>query len=70
MTLKVRIVLFLTFDSKTTEGPKIFLWPFSWFFGLTCWPLNLGACRKKIIEHTNRHGAVCMTPAVVACQTG
>ena len=24
MTLKVRIVLFLTFNSKTTEGPKVF----------------------------------------------
>ena len=28
-SLKVRILLFFTFNSKTTERPKIFLWPFS-----------------------------------------
>ena len=27
MTLKVRIVLFSTFNSKTTKRPNIFLWP-------------------------------------------
>ena len=29
MTLKVRILLFSTFNSKTTERTKIFLWSFS-----------------------------------------
>ena len=29
MTLKVRIVLFSTFNSETTDRPKIVLWPFS-----------------------------------------
>ena len=29
MTLDVRIVLFSTFSSKTTERPKILLWLFS-----------------------------------------
>ena len=29
MTLKVRIMLFSTFDSKTTERPKLFSWTFS-----------------------------------------
>ena len=36
----------LTFNSKTTDGPKISLWPFSKFFGLNYLPLNSGACRK------------------------
>ena len=46
MTLKVRILLFSTYNSKMTERPKIFLWPFSQFFGLTYQLLNSGACRK------------------------
>ena len=49
MTLKVRIVLFSTFNSKTTERPKIFLWPFSYFFSLAYWPLNSAAGRKKTL---------------------
>ena len=40
MTLKVRILLFSTFNSKNTERPKIFLWPFSLFFGHTKLPLH------------------------------
>mgnify|MGYP001423040879 CR=1 FL=1 len=46
MTLKVRILLYSTFDSKTTGRPEIFIWPFSYFFGLTYQPLNSGASRK------------------------
>ena len=46
MTLKVRIVPFLILNSKTTERPKIFLWPFSKTFGLAYSPLNSAACRK------------------------
>ena len=46
MTLKVRIVLFSTVHSKTTERPKIFLWPFSQFLGLAYSPLNSATCRK------------------------
>ena len=45
MTLKVRILLFSTFNSKTTQRPKIFLWLFSQFFGLAYLPLNSAACR-------------------------
>jgi len=36
------------------------LWPYLLATKLSC-------LQKKIIEHTNRHGAVCVTPAVVAC---
>ena len=33
-------MLFSTFNSKNTERPKIFLWPFSLFFGHTKLPLH------------------------------
>ena len=46
MTFKVKILLFSTFDFKNMERPKISLWPFSKFFGLTYQPLNSGTCRK------------------------
>ena len=45
MTLKVRIVLFSTFNSITTERPKIFVLPFSYCIGLAYEPLNSAACR-------------------------
>ena len=35
ITLKVRIVLFSTFNSKTIERPKTFLWPFLY---IVLWP--------------------------------
>ena len=34
----------LTFNSKMMERPKIFLWPFSPFFGLAYSPLNSPPC--------------------------
>ena len=34
-SLLLKEAQFSTFNSKTTEWPKIFLWPFSYFFGLT-----------------------------------
>ena len=40
MTLKTRIVLYLTFHSKSIQIPRTFLWPFSQTFGLTYSPLT------------------------------
>ena len=55
MTLKVKIVLFSTFNSKTTERPKIFLWPFSKFFGPAYSPLNSDACKKISLVTKNAY---------------
>ena len=50
MTFKVKILLFSTFDFKNMERPKISLWPFSKFFGLTYQPLNSDDCRKGTLS--------------------
>ena len=51
--LNLRFLLFSTFDSKTTERPKIFLWPFF----LVLWPYllttKLRCLQKNNIGHTN-----------------
>ena len=48
MTLKVKIVLFSTFNSKRTERPKIFLWTF-WPYLLTT---KLSCLQKNKFGHT------------------
>ena len=40
MTLKTRIVLYLTFCSESIQIPRTFLWLFSLTFGLAYSPLN------------------------------
>ena len=40
MTLKMRIVLHLIFNTKSSQIPGTFLWPFSYTFGLAYSPLN------------------------------
>ena len=40
MTLKIRIVLYLTFNTKSNQVPRTFLWPFSQTFGLAYPPIN------------------------------
>ena len=40
MTLKIRFVLYLTFDTKSNQMPRAFLWQVSKTFGLTYSPLN------------------------------
>ena len=53
MILKVRIVLFLTFNSKTTEGPKYFKAVF-----IVLWPhlltTKLRCLLKNNFGHTNQ----------------
>ena len=51
MPLKIRIVLFSTFNCKETEKPKIFLWPVSYFFGLTYFT-KVRCLQKNNIGHT------------------
>ena len=53
---KLWILLFSTFDPKMTERPKIFLWLFSYYFGLTNQPLNSGACRKITLGTLTHNG--------------
>ena len=40
ITLKIRFVLYLTFDTKSNQMPRAFLWQVSKTFGLTYSPLN------------------------------
>ena len=40
MALKIRILLYFTFNTKSSQIPKTFLWPFSYIFGLVYSPLN------------------------------
>ena len=40
MTLRIRILLYLTFNTKSNQIPRTFLWPFSQTFGLVYSPLN------------------------------
>ena len=40
MTLKITTVLYLTFNTKSIQTPRTFLWPFSQTFGLAYPPLN------------------------------
>ena len=40
MALKIRISLYLTFNTKSNKTPRTFLWPFSLTFGLVYSPLN------------------------------
>ena len=40
MALKIRISLYLTFNTKSSQISRTFLWPFSETFGLVYSPLN------------------------------
>ena len=40
MALKIRILLYLTFNTKSSQIPRTFLWPFSLTFGLVYSTLN------------------------------
>ena len=40
LTLKIRIVLYFTFNTKSMKISKIFVWSFTKTFGLTYSPLN------------------------------
>ena len=40
MALKIRISLYLTFNTKSSQISRTFLWPFSQTFGLVYSPLN------------------------------
>ena len=40
ITLKIRILLYLTFNTNSNQIPRTFLWPFSLTFGLVYSPLN------------------------------
>ena len=48
MTLKVRILLFSTFYSKTTKRPKIFLW----LFFIVLWPY-LSTTKLRCLQKNN-----------------
>ena len=58
MTLKIRIVLYLTFNTKSNQIPRTFLWPFSLTFGLAYPLLNSAtlSCSSEVTLLCNTMG--------------
>ena len=48
MALKIRILPYLHFNTKSNPIPRNFLWPFSYTFSLVYSPLNSASCSIEV----------------------